>query len=121
MRAAGGVTFPTDSILWCNGIDTSVFGAQRNPRLRPNLAELAALPLASIVGENDNEIYAPVVLPWVYSSHDTARKWPRMLAAATGGTNGAVYIRRTTPPARMLAWTMTAIPTPPISSCSATA
>ncbi len=90
-RAAGGITFPTYDIYWAKGLDTSVYAAQRNPRLKPDLESLASLKLASVVGENDNEVYWPIQ-PIKYSAWDGMRKWIRQLKAVCGDINGDVFI-----------------------------
>lgn len=93
VRSTGGVVFPTESLYWSVGLDMSTWAAERNPRIVPDLEGLRTLRLASLVGDNDSEVYFPQPQPISYSSHTGARMWIRQLAAtATGPLTGAAYI-----------------------------
>lgn len=93
IRAAGGITLFRNDLQWPWGLDLSGWINEQNPRLELDLESLAELPVAFLVGENDNELYQPMPSPFVHSHHDALRKWIRQFELTQGSNLATAYIR----------------------------
>lgn len=99
ISSPAGYAFPFFELEWPEGILLDDVTTHNNPRLTIDLPSIFALPIAVVIGDNDNIIdrgvehnhYDPK--PLSYSRRDEALKWVRQMAKASNEqSNIRLYI-----------------------------